>query len=44
VAILGPVKIEIIDEDVYNEVVEEVQPTKLEPSNGWPFSTDKDSE
>jgi hypothetical protein len=39
VAILGPVKIEIIDEDVYNEVTEEVQPTKLEPSNGWPFKT-----
>lgn len=44
VAILGPVKIDLVDEDAYNEVIEEnVEPTKLEPSTGWPFPT-KDTE
>jgi hypothetical protein len=42
VYILGPVKIEIIDEDVYNTVIEEVQPVKFQlPENtkAWPFPT-----
>lgn len=45
VAILGPVKIEIIDEDVYNEVVEEVQPTTISVSDStnWPFPVEEDS-
>jgi hypothetical protein len=42
VAILGPVKIELVDEESYNEVIREVQPYKPDeskPSNGWPFKT-----
>jgi hypothetical protein len=39
VAILGPVKIELVDEDAYGSEGQEVKPTKLEPSNGWPFKT-----
>ena len=43
VAVLGPVKIELVDEDVYGEGVE-VEPTKLETSGtDWPFGTPKDS-
>ena len=43
VAVLGPVKIELVDEDVYGEGVE-VEPTKLETGGTeWPFPP-KDSE
>lgn len=47
VAILGPVKIELIDEESYNEVIKEVQPHKPDdskPSNGWPFKTADEEE
>jgi len=39
VAILGPVKIELVDE--YGNAGEEVNPTKLESafSTAWPFKT-----
>jgi hypothetical protein len=41
VAILGPVKIELVDEDVYGNEGQEVEPTKLESAQGgvWPFNT-----
>ena len=40
VAILEPYRVDLVDEDAYNEVIEEgVAPTKLEPSTGWPFPT-----
>ena len=43
VYILGPVKIDLVDADAYNEVVEEnVQPTVFTPGNGWPFSQTTD--
>jgi len=42
VAILGPVKIDLVDEDTYNEIIDEdIQPTKLEPSTDWPFPTEE---
>lgn len=47
VAVLGPVRIELVDEDAYNEVIEEVEPVKLErtvPSNAWPFAQAGDTE
>lgn len=38
VAIYGPVKIDLIDEDVYNVAIDEnVAPLKYEPVKGWPF-------
>lgn len=41
VNILGPVKIDIIDEDEYNVIVEEnIKPIKVETSSGWPFPTE----
>jgi hypothetical protein len=38
---LGPVKIELVDEDVYGDSGQEVEPTKLESVQGgvWPFKT-----
>ena len=40
VAILGPVKIDLVDEDAYNETIEEnVSPTPLTSSTDWPFPT-----
>ena len=44
VAILGPVKIELVDEDVYGSEGQEVKPTKLESVQGgvWPFKTIED--
>ena len=41
VAILGPVKIELVDEDVYGDSGQEVEPTKLESvsDTSWPFLT-----
>ncbi len=41
VAILGPVKIELVDEDTYGDTGQEVEPTKLESVQGgvWPFKT-----
>jgi hypothetical protein len=40
VAILGPVKIDLVDEDAYNEIIEEnVTPTPLNASTDWPFQT-----
>ena len=46
VAILGPVKIELVDEDAYGDKGQEVEPTKLEstPSTGWPFKTANEEE
>jgi hypothetical protein len=47
VAILGPVKIELVDEESYNEVIKEVQPYKLDnskPSTDWPFPTSNKEE
>ena len=42
VNILGPVKIDIVDEDQYNVVIQEnIQPTVIKPSQDWPFPTDK---
>jgi hypothetical protein len=39
VYILGPVKIDLVNEEVYNEVVEEnVQPKVINPKTSWPFS------
>jgi hypothetical protein len=39
VYILGPVKIDLVNEDMYNEVVEEnVQPKVIDPKTSWPFS------
>ena len=39
VAVLGPVKIDLVDEDVYNEIIEEnVSPIPLpESGTDWPF-------
>jgi hypothetical protein len=46
VAILGPVKIELVDEDVYGDSGQEVEPTKLESAQGgaWPFKTANEEE
>ena len=42
VAILEPYKVDLVDEDAYNEVIEEnVTLEKLTPSNGWPFPTEE---
>ena len=39
VYIIGPVKIDIVDEDQYNITVEEnIQPKKVNPLTSWPFS------
>ena len=41
VAVLGPIKIDLVDEDAYNETIEEnVSPTPLTPSTDWPFPTE----
>jgi hypothetical protein len=41
VEIYGPFTVDIIDEDVYNETIEEnieLQPRpKLDPNSAWPF-------
>jgi hypothetical protein len=40
IRILPPFKIDIVDEDAYNETIEEnVSPTPLNPSTDWPFLT-----
>ena len=37
--ILPPLKIDLIDEEAYNEVIEEnVQPIVINPKTSWPFS------
>lgn len=42
VAILGPYKVDLVDEDSYNEIVEEnVELQKLTPSTDWPFPTEE---
>jgi hypothetical protein len=39
VYILGPVKIDRVNEDVYNEVIEEnIQPKVIDPNTSWPWS------
>jgi hypothetical protein len=44
VYVIGPVKIDIVDEDAYNEVIEEnISPTTISASNAWPFATGSDS-
>ena len=36
--VYGPISIDIVDEDVYNSVIEEnVAPNEFEPSTLWPF-------
>jgi hypothetical protein len=41
VYILGPVKIDIVDADSYNTVIEEnIKPYQHKPNNGWPFPTE----
>ena len=41
VYILGPVKIDLVDEEAYNEVIEEnIQPKVIDPKTSWPFSPD----
>ena len=45
VNILGPVKIDIVDEEQYNVVIKEnIQPTVIEPTSGWPFPDNKADE
>jgi hypothetical protein len=39
VYILGPVKIDLVDEDQYNVVIEEdIQPKVIDPNTSWPWS------
>lgn len=41
VRILGPVKIDLVDEDGYGDsaiVEEDIQPEKIDPTTSWPFS------
>lgn len=39
VYILGPVKIDLVDDENYNEVIEEnIQPKVLDPRTSWPWS------
>ena len=41
VNILGPVKIDLVDEENYNEVIEEnIKPKVLDPRTSWPWSPD----
>lgn len=41
VYILGPVKIDLVNEDAYNEVIKEnIQPKVIDPKTSWPFSPD----
>jgi hypothetical protein len=41
IRILPPLKIDLVDEDVYNECIEEnVQPKIFDPKTSWPFSPD----
>jgi hypothetical protein len=39
VAILGPVKIELVDDDQYGNEGQLVEPTKLHVNGTWPFKT-----